>query len=180
MAVDVVLRPFTGDDLEGFSQYWREIDPTTNLDGTPYISDLEDRLRYEKDGFLGPDGGRLAVIVDDNFVGHVGWHKRSNGGNGHGYCWNLGVGILRAHRGKGIGTAAQRLLIDHLFATTPVERIEAGTDAENIAEQRCLDALGFTREGVIRAGNFAQGRWRDMVLYSILREEHRTLSGDGT
>ena len=72
----------------------------------------------------------------------------------------------------GIGTQAQRLLVDHLFATTTVERIEAGTDAENIAEQRCLETLGFTREGVIRSGNFAQGRWRDMFLYSILRAEH--------
>ena len=61
MSVTVVLRPFLESDLKGYAQYWRDIDPATSVDGTPYISEREDRARYDEDGFLGPEGGRLAV-----------------------------------------------------------------------------------------------------------------------
>ena len=30
---------------------------------------------------------------------------------------------------------------------------------------------GFTREGVMRGCGFRDGRWRDAVLYSVLRDE---------
>ena len=45
---------------------------------------------------------------------------------------------LPEHRGRGIGTAAQRLVAEHLFAHTTVHRLEAVTETINIAEQRAL------------------------------------------
>lgn len=70
-----------------------------------------------------------------------------------------------------MGTEAQRQLVRYLFAHTTVVRIEADTDSENIAEQRALEKVGFTREGVLRSVVFRDGRWRDGVRYSILRDE---------
>ena len=58
-----------------------------------------------------------------------------------------------------------------ILAATLVERIEAETDVENVAEQRALERAGFTREGVLRHAQFRAGRWRDSVIYSILRAE---------
>jgi RimJ/RimL family protein N-acetyltransferase len=52
-----------------------------------------------------------------------------------------------------------------------VERIEAETDVENVAEQRALERAGFTREGVLRHAQFRAGHWRDTVMYSVLRAE---------
>ena len=42
---------------------------------------------------------------------------------------------------------------------------------ENLAEQRALERAGFTREGVLRHSQFRAGRWRDNVIYSVLRDE---------
>ena len=42
---------------------------------------------------------------------------------------------------------------------------------ENLAEQRALEKAGFTREGILRGTTFRQGRWHDMVIYSVLRDE---------
>ncbi|MEE8600125.1 GNAT family N-acetyltransferase [Euzebya tangerina] len=173
MATDVVLRAFTEEDVTGFKRYWDQLEPATDRDGMSYASTTKDDQSFAEDGFLSDERGRLAVIADGTFAGFVGWRRRQNAGNSMAWCWNIGVGILRDHRGQGIGTAAQAQLVDYLFATTPVERIEASTDEENLAEQHVLESLGFTREGVLRAGNFAQGRWRDMVMYSILRSEHQ-------
>ena len=65
-----------------------------------------------------------------------------------------------------------------LFADAPVNRVEAMTDIENIAEQRALEKAGFVREGVMRGSQFRAGAYHDLVSYSILRARGRAgLSG---
>lgn len=75
------------------------------------------------------------------------------------------------HRGRGYGSRAQRQLADYLFATRLVERVEATTDVENIAERRALERAGFSQEGVLRHAQFRAGAWRDVFLYSRLRRD---------
>src|SRR6266566_856763 len=53
--------------------------------------------------------------------------------------------------GDGGGAEAHRLLARYLFAHTTAHRIEAITEATNLAEQRALEKAGFTAEGVSRA-----------------------------
>jgi RimJ/RimL family protein N-acetyltransferase len=50
-----------------------------------------------------------------------------------------------------------------------VERLEASTDVDNLAEQRALERAGFTREAVLRHAQFRDGGFHDLVLYSRLR-----------
>lgn len=135
-----------------------------------------------ENGFISEHGGKLAVVRDyepgeapaageaglgDVVVGDVGWHRVVTGPNSA--TWNIGIGLLAKERGKGYGTQAQRLLVDYLFSYTQYHRIEAGTETANLAEQRSLEKVGFTREGVLRGACFRKGKWRDMVLYSIVR-----------
>ena len=82
---------------------------------------------------------------------------------------SIGCTLLPQYRGHGYGTVAQRLLVEYLFATFPINRVEAITDIENVAEQRSLEKVGFTREGVLRGVAWRIGAWRDMVSYSRLR-----------
>ena len=86
-----------------------------------------------------------------------------------GRALNVGIGLLRQHRGKGYGTEAQRLLAEYLFAYTRIERLEASTDVLNLAEQRALEKAGFTREGVLRHAQWRAGAFHDCVLFSRLR-----------
>jgi RimJ/RimL family protein N-acetyltransferase len=71
----------------------------------------------------------------------------------------------------GGGTAAQAALATYLFGTTLIERLEAGTDVENLGEQRALEKAGFHREGIARHAQFRDGAWHDLVLYSRLRDD---------
>jgi RimJ/RimL family protein N-acetyltransferase len=86
-------------------------------------------------------------------------------------AFNLGIALLPEHRGHGHGAEAQRLLADYLFAHTLVERVEASTDVENLAEQGALEKAGFAREGILRHAQFREGGFHDLVLYSKLRGE---------
>jgi RimJ/RimL family protein N-acetyltransferase len=120
-----------------------------------------------------PSVDRLAVTDAglDELLGMVSWHAVSYGGGVGCAAWNIGIELVPAARGRGAGTTAQRLLVEHLFATTELDRVEAGTDAANLAEQRALAKAGFQREGVLRGAQLRGGTRRDMVVYGILRSD---------
>jgi RimJ/RimL family protein N-acetyltransferase len=65
----------------------------------------------------------------------------------------------------------QRQLAEYLFSTRLIERLEAATEVENVAEQHALETAGFSREGILRHTQFRAGQWRDTVLYSRLRSD---------
>lgn len=129
------------------------------------------RRRFAEDGFLGRDPHKLAVALsqDDGCIGDVSWLAVPTGPTST--CWNIGIVLLPEFRGKGYGTVAQRLLADYLFATTTLNRVEATTEVDNLAEQRALEKAGFTREGVRRGSQFRDGQWRDMAMYGRLRDD---------
>jgi RimJ/RimL family protein N-acetyltransferase len=79
--------------------------------------------------------------------------------------------LIPSERGKGYSTEAVTIMLDYLFLSKNIVRIQAHTDAKNMASQKVLRKLGFKKEGAIRKSVFARGEWRDRCLYSILREE---------
>lgn len=127
------------------------------------------RRGWAENGLLSPDGGQLMVAAGDDRLGFVAWRKVVTGPASS--CWSIGAQLLPEAQGRGIGTEAQRLLIHYLFAHTPVVRIEADTESENLAEQRALEKAGFIREGLARSAVFRDGRWRDVVSYAVLRDD---------
>jgi len=79
--------------------------------------------------------------------------------------------LVPDERGKGYGTEAVEPMVDYLFLSKDITRIQAHTDAGNMASQKVLHRVGFRKEGTIRKSVFARGEWRDRALFSILREE---------
>jgi RimJ/RimL family protein N-acetyltransferase len=79
--------------------------------------------------------------------------------------------LLPDARGHGVGSQAQRLLVDHLFATTELFRIEASTDVDNVAEQRALVKAGLRQEGVLRGAQVRGGVRRDIMLFAVVRTD---------
>jgi RimJ/RimL family protein N-acetyltransferase len=131
----------------------------------------------ERDAPRLADLGRFVVELDGNRVGSMSWHPVYYGPNLGSRAYNIGISLGEAHRGQGIGAAAQRMLVDHLFATTAATRVEASTDVDNIAEQRALERAGFTREGVLRQAQARADGLHDLVVYSVLRSERAAPAG---
>lgn len=134
------------------------------------------RLRrdFAESGLLAQDRGSLAVALGEptepgEFLGDVSWHRVTTGPVS--FTWNIGIGLLAGARGHGYGTRAQRLLAEYLFAHTQVNRVEASTEVDNVAERRSLEKAGFTFEGVLRGACFRAGQWRDMASYSMVRTD---------
>ena len=128
------------------------------------------RRRWHEDGLIGVEASFLAVLLEDGTcAGWVSWRPIGAFAN----C-EIGAALFPEHRGRGVGTEAQRQLVDYLFNTTAAYRIQAATELDNLAEQRSLEKAGFVREGVLRGWGIRAGRWRDGVMYSVLRNEWPT------
>ncbi|ACU70300.1 GCN5-related N-acetyltransferase [Catenulispora acidiphila DSM 44928] len=119
---------------------------------------------------FGELNGRLSVEADGEYIGNVSWHP-VHYGPVTAPALNFGISLIPSGRGKGHGSEAQRQLIEYLFDTTTVNRVEASTDVENLAEQRALEKAGLVREGVCRGCHFRAGEYRDMVVFATVRAD---------
>jgi RimJ/RimL family protein N-acetyltransferase len=81
-------------------------------------------------------------------------------------CW-----LVPSESKKGYATEATQLMVDYLFLSKELARIQAIVDVRHVASQRVLEKAGFQREGTMRDESFDRGEWRDFYLYSILRRE---------
>jgi RimJ/RimL family protein N-acetyltransferase len=170
-ASTVRLRPFTLDDCTII-----EANPPGPGDSFSFYGYNEPgRLRRQVESGevyakWGDVSGRLAVEAEGEFIGDVSWHPEHYGPI-PAPAINFGIGLIPAARGKGYGTEAQRQLVAYLFDYTTVNRVEASTDVENLAEQRSLEKAGLLREGICRGCHFRAGEYRDMVVYAMVRAD---------
>jgi RimJ/RimL family protein N-acetyltransferase len=164
------LRPVVEDDLLMFRRLATE-PHLIGLDWAGFRDAQASARRFGVDGYLGPEDGRLMVETDDRqgAAGFVSFQSGLYGGMAK--YWEIGIVLLPEFRGRGIGWRAQAMLCDYLFGHSPAQRIQAGTHAENLAEQRSLEKAGFQLEGIVRACEFRAGQWRDGYLYSRLRDD---------
>jgi RimJ/RimL family protein N-acetyltransferase len=83
----------------------------------------------------------------------------------------IGGFLIPSESGKGYTTEAIQIMVDYLFLSKDIVRIQAEAHVENIASQKVLEKNGFKREGLLRKAMLTWGKWADVYIYSILREE---------
>lgn len=86
----------------------------------------------------------------------------------------VGYALSSSFQGQGLMTEALGVLLQDLFANTPLERIEARCAVDNTASRRVLEKNGFACEGLLRGYFKLRGRRVDNYLYALLREDFRT------
>jgi RimJ/RimL family protein N-acetyltransferase len=147
----LLLEWFNNSEFEG------EFEP---LD--PQRSKREFEDRYDK---LGPDEKIFLVEKKDGSkIGSIGHYPRGN-------MLELGYSIVPNERGKGYCTEAVQIMVDYLFLSRDLVRVQAHTNAGNRASQRVLEKSGFKKEGTLRKEYFVRGEWVDNCFYGILRDE---------
>lgn len=167
----VRLRDVRLEDADLIDQWNAALEPGSFNDFGPRAPTDRDALargplRNERNGML-----IIERIEDGVAVGTIAYRRNGYGPPPDSDAWQLGIDIAAQARGHGYGAEAQRLLADWLFATTPVNRVEAATDIDNLAEQRSLEKAGYVRDGVMRGAQFRAGAYHDLVYYSRLRSD---------
>jgi len=81
---------------------------------------------------------------------------------------SIGYILHKNYWGKGLMTEIARPLIQYGIEVLGVNRIEAHVEPDNIASQKLLLKLGFTKEGLLRQKHFYKNRWYDIIFFSFL------------
>ncbi|HET9732005.1 MAG TPA: GNAT family protein [Acidimicrobiales bacterium] len=170
---NVLLRPVEEADLGLLVRFDSEADLPEPYEWKGFRDPRLRLRRWEQDGYLGIVDSVLVVALPDGaFAGFVGLTAvRRAAPIAAVNVYRIGIGLLPEYRNRGLGSAAQCLLADHIFWTTLANRVEAGTDLENLVEQRALEKAGFQREGVARGAGYSEGRIRDGVIYARPRSD---------
>jgi ribosomal-protein-alanine N-acetyltransferase len=172
--VDIALHPIRDEDLSLMRRF--AVEPgLVGLDWGGFQDAGAVARRFAEDGYLSDRQSILIVAADGVTAGMVSHGQKTFAGRGP--FQEIGIALLPEFRGQGIGWRAQAMLCDYLFEHWPIQRIQAGTHPENIAEQKSLVKAGFQLEGVIRAAEFRAGVWRDGHLFSRLRSDPDPLLG---
>ena len=86
----------------------------------------------------------------------------------------VGYALSTPYQGRGMMAVALERLVDDLFTGTTLERVEARCAIGNVASQRVLEKLGFTREGRLRSYFRLRGKRVDNYLYALLRDDRES------
>jgi RimJ/RimL family protein N-acetyltransferase len=71
----------------------------------------------------------------------------------------------------GVATRALGLVSRWALVEREVGRFQLRAEPDNVASQRVAEKAGFVREGVMRAALEIKGTRRDVVMYSLVRED---------
>lgn len=117
------------------------------------------------------DGGSFQLAIEaldtEEMVGTVTVHSTDSRAGRFGF----GVALGADHRRRGYATEAGRILLGFMFTERRQHRCEARLFACNHASLALLRGLGFVAEGRLRDFAFISGRYRDLLVMSLLEDE---------
>lgn len=173
---ELAIRPVEGRDLSRLWELiykdeapeWKKWDapyfPHESIPFETYMETATDLIN--KDNFW-------VITVDENVCGIVSYYYEDA------ECKWLEFGIViheGQNWGKGIGTRALKLWINHLFESLDIRRVGLTTWSGNERMIRVGEKLGMRLEGRIRQVRFYEGNYYDSIRMGILREEWNAIS----
>lgn len=175
----VLLRPFIEADLEQLGQILADpevlrltgsVNSTSAAQGAHSVLDQKTR-----DWYLTRDEptDRLDLAVVDPVSGLCVGEVVVNDLDEENRVANFRILIGVKGRNRGLGTAATSLLLEYVFTTTNLHRIELEVYAFNPRAAHVYERSGFTFEGTRRDALIFDERYVDAHLMSILATDER-------
>ncbi len=169
--MNILLREISKEDLPTINQ-WRGDRSLVDSLGSPYryvnMETDEEWFRHyqnHRDREV-----RLAICVGDarKVVGAV--YLTSIDHVSRNAEFSILIGDTR-HQGKGIGSEATRMMLDHAFRNLNLHRVYLTVLESNARAREMYTKHGFKVEGVLRDAVFKNGTYVNFVLMSLLRSE---------
>ncbi|MDG1482811.1 MAG: GNAT family protein [Myxococcota bacterium] len=126
----------------------------------------EDACWFVANAWLGWRDGRaygflVEDVTDGRFLGLCGLNEVS------GHTANLGYWVTTAEAGRGVTTAATRLVARFGFEQAGLKRIRLFHIVGNVGSRRVAEKVGFVYEGLCRQHLAVHGTIHDTRLYSL-------------
>ena len=164
------LRPFSLSDARDVMRLAgeRDIADTTLNIPHPYTDGMaESWIETHKLGYETNSSVTFAVVPRDAacLIGAIGLTI-----DGRFNKAELGYWIGKPFWNKGYATEAAKAVIGFGFGELRLNRIGAGHFARNPSSGRVMEKIGMQPEGTTRQAAVKWGKYEDMVLYGILRD----------
>src|SRR5271167_2665110 len=150
---------------------WFSDEEVTRWLGPPNFPSRAQQEKFIELAAAGGDDAKYFVIetLDGKLVGDTGIRKiewKSRNAEffitiGEKQCWD-----------KGFGTDALRVVSRLAFDKMNLNRLWLTAIADNSRAIRCYEKCGFVREGLLRQHSFVDGKYRDVLLMALLREDY--------
>jgi RimJ/RimL family protein N-acetyltransferase len=174
----VVLRRHVPANLKAFERWYADPDVarlTRYQDGPMRRDEIE---RFFAARVVGPDSLALAVHMKSSgrLVGTCAF-SQLDGDNGSA-LYHITIGEKDVW-GRGYGTEATRLMLDHAFGTLGLHRVGLSVFEFNTRAIRSYRRCGFQLEGRAREAIWREGRWWDEISMSVLEPDWSALRRNG-
>ena len=167
-STDVTIAPTTPEHIEGF---YRALDVVARerkylvfLEAPP----LDETREFVLNGLKNHDP-HFVALARGEVLGWCDIRRRSRPSLDH--RGTLGMGIVPAYRGRGLGlrliSAALKQARDTGFV-----RIELHVRADNFPEVALYGKVGFVTEGVVRGAVFVDGEYHDTIAMALVHPHH--------
>ena len=143
------------------------------LDSVRGADDTRTFIRAARAQAARNDGVQLALTVDGSIAGvvghhHIDWRNRST---------SIGYWIGETYQGRGLTTAACRVLIARAVEKARLNRVEIRCATGNHRSRAIPVRLGLRQEGILREAEWLYDHFVDHVVYAVLAGEWRA-AGD--
>ena len=175
----VVLRRHVPENLAAFRRWYSdpEIARLARYQEAPMRPDEIERFFAAR--VVGDDALAMAIheLATDRLVGTCAF-SQLDGDNGSA-LYHITIGENDVW-GRGYGTEATQLMLDHAFGTLGLHRIALFVFEFNERAIRAYRRCGFVIEGRARESIFRDGRWWDELAMSVLERDWRRLREEAT
>ena len=168
----LTLRRLEMGDAQDIFDYGRDPEVARHVLWEPYESVSEARwyirAMQRKYRSLSPSSWGICLNEQRRIVGTIGymWYNQEHS------SVEVGYSLARDQWNRGLMSEALTAVIRHTFLDLHINRIEAQHELTNPASGRVMEKCGMLKEGVLRQRLRNKGRYVDVALYAILREDY--------
>ncbi|MCM3168602.1 GNAT family N-acetyltransferase [Peribacillus frigoritolerans] len=172
----LILRGVTLEDAGDMFKYLSDTDVVKPMGLDPFetVNDVWDEIKWYESIFEKGSGIRWGITLKDSgkvigscgFLNMVTKHHRGE----------IGYELSKDHWGKGIASEALEAVVMYGYRHFHLERIEALIEPDNHPSQKLVEKQGFRREGLLRHYEFTRGKFDDLYMYSLIKEDLNGIS----
>jgi ribosomal-protein-alanine N-acetyltransferase len=167
---ELSLRYARPEDAQRLFELASDVEVTRYFSWGPYTNERQAADYVANLARKRAEGERLELVIDHHEAGVIGVtglsefslrDRRAVVGTWHGREW----------WGKGANRQSKVLVLALAFAGLRLGRVTAWCGSDNGRSQTALERLGFVHEGVLRQWHVHDGEPKDVISYSMLRQE---------
>ncbi|MEA4896809.1 GNAT family N-acetyltransferase [Bacillota bacterium Meth-B3] len=167
----VTIRRMTMRDVGDIFEYSKDPEVARHVlwDAHRTIGETRSYVRYTLRKYRMGEPASLAICLNatGKVIGTIGfmWYQSDHASA------EVGYSLSRDYWNCGLMTEALGALIQFAFTELMLHRIEAQHELQNPASGAVMRKVGMQREGTLRGRLFNKGKYVDVELYAILRED---------